>query len=271
MATTIYYFSATGNSLAVAKKLQQQLDDCRLIPIASLANARSIKPGGETVGFVFPLYYMGIPLLVKDFLEKISLDGVRYIFAVVTKGNPLAGGAIPQLAKIMKRWKYRLDAGFYITLPDNYIPMLNLPREAEQRKQFQACEVKIPQIVKYIKTNARLKERAFGSFLRPLIYNRWAANVRNSDRRFTVEDSCISCGVCEQVCPVNNIKMSQTEPEWLHHCEECLACLHHCPKQAIQCGKSTKKKPRYRHPEVLVAEIVKQKTAASPHPLSDQS
>lgn len=259
MSTIIYYFSATGNSLAVAKKLQQRLDQCELIPIASLTNIQSIKPHSEMVGFVFPLYYLGIPLLVKNFLKRIILDEVHYVFAVVTRGNPLAGGALPQLAKILKDRKYRLDAGFYITLPDTYIPLLNLPSEAEQQKQFQACEAKIPQIAARIKAKDTIREFAWLSFLRPVINNYWAAKVNQSDNRFMVEDACISCGVCEQVCPVNNIKMEQARPKWLHHCQECLACLHHCPKQAIQCGKATKKKPRYRHPEILVAEITAQK------------
>lgn len=259
MPTTIYYFSATGNSLAVAKKLQQRLDQCELVPIASLINIQNNKPHSEIVGFVFPLYYLGIPLLVKNFLEQIILDEVHYVFAVVTRGNPLAGGALPQLAKILKGRKYRFDAGFYITMPENYIPMFNVPNEAAQQKQFQACEKKIDQIAKEIEAKKSIKEAALGGLFHPLVHYPWAAKVQKSDYRFTVEDSCISCGVCEQVCPVNNIKMGRAKPEWLHHCQECLACLHLCPKQAIQCGKGTKGKPRYRHPEVLVAEIAMQK------------
>lgn len=259
MSSTIYYFSATGNSLAVAKKLRQQLEEGELVPIASLLSERSVKPNSDTVGFVFPLYYFGIPLLVKDFLNKLVLDNVQYIFAVVTKGNEFAGGAIPLLDKILKRKNHRLNSGFYITMPDNYIPMLDVPKEVEIQKQLKACETKISKIAKRIAERDSIKEGALLSFFRPLIHNRWAANVRNSDRRFWVEDTCISCGVCAEICPVNNIKMTKTKPEWLHHCEECLACIHHCPKQAIQCAKSTKRKPRYRHPEILVAEITAQK------------
>ncbi len=259
MSSIIYYFSATGNSLAVAKKLQEQLEECEIIPIASMLNQEKVTPNRDTVGFVFPLYYLGIPLIVKDFLEKLSLDGVGYIFAVVTRGNNLAGGAIPLLNKILKRKKHCLDAGFYITMPENYIPMLNVPNKIEIERQLKACEVKIPQIAKRIMAKNTFKETALWSFFRPVMYNRWAAGVKSSDRHFWVEDSCINCGVCAEVCPVNNIKMSITKPEWLHHCEECLACLHHCPKQAIQSGKGTKKKPRYRHPDILVSEITAQK------------
>lgn len=262
MSSTIYYFSATGNSLAVAKKLGQQLEDCELVPIASLLNENAIIPKNEIVGLVFPLYFLGIPMLVKSFIDKIVFDEIRYIFTVVTKGNELSGGAIPLLSKILKRKGHRLNAGFYITMPGNYLPLYNVPNEAEREKQFQACEAKVSQIAKAIIAENSIKETALLSILRPMVHNLWATNVKNSDRRFSVDASCISCGVCEQVCPVNNIKMGQSKPEWLHHCEECLACLHHCPKQAIQCGIKTKNKLRYRHPEILVAEITAEKVKA---------
>lgn len=260
MSSTIYYFSATGNSLAVAKKLQQRLEDCELVPIASLLNENTIIPKNEIIGLVFPLYFLGVPMLVKSFIDKVVFDEVRYIFTVVTKGGELAGGAIPLLNKVLKRKGHRLNAGFYITMPDNYLPMYNVPSEVKREKQFQTCDAKIGQIAKEIIAENSIKETALLSM--PMVHNLWATNVKNSDRRFSVDDSCISCGVCEQVCPVNNIKMGKTRPEWLHHCEECLACLHHCPKQAIQCGKGTRKRPRYRHPEILVSEITAQKVKA---------
>jgi len=41
--TTIYYFSGTGNSLHTAKFLQEKLNDCELLPIASLIKQDSIE------------------------------------------------------------------------------------------------------------------------------------------------------------------------------------------------------------------------------------
>ena len=44
MSTTLYYFSATGNSLTTARLLQEQLiaakfdADCRLVPVTSTKN-----------------------------------------------------------------------------------------------------------------------------------------------------------------------------------------------------------------------------------------
>jgi len=50
MKTIIYYFTGTGNSLAVAKKIAAVLGDCDLVPIASLQSATAdITPAADRV------------------------------------------------------------------------------------------------------------------------------------------------------------------------------------------------------------------------------
>lgn len=70
----IYYFSGTGNSLHVAKELQERIPETTLIPIVSLLNKESVNTDGETVGFVFPIHGMTIPIPVKTFLKKLTLQ-----------------------------------------------------------------------------------------------------------------------------------------------------------------------------------------------------
>ena len=65
-----------------------------------------------------------------------------------------------------------------------------------------------------------------------------------SDKDFYATDQCNGCKLCEQKCPVGNIKVNK-KPEWKHHCVLCLACIHRCPQTAIQYGKETQKKGRY--------------------------
>jgi NAD-dependent dihydropyrimidine dehydrogenase PreA subunit len=78
------------------------------------------------------------------------------------------------------------------------------------------------------------------------------------DEALWVDEKCDSCGICMRVCPVDNILMSQSEsptPVWQHKCVNCLACYHHCPKEAIQFGKEEPME-RYRHPEIELEEII---------------
>lgn len=70
---------------------------------------------------------------------------------------------------------------------------------------------------------------------------------------FTVEDSCIGCGLCTKKCPVAAINMHGSRPVWIQaKCTLCLGCMHHCPKFAIQYGKKTKKHGQYVNPNVNV-------------------
>src|SRR5665647_2173411 len=56
MKTIIYYFTGTGNSLAVAKKIAAVLGDCELVPIALLQSTTGeITPAADRVGIVNPM------------------------------------------------------------------------------------------------------------------------------------------------------------------------------------------------------------------------
>jgi MinD superfamily P-loop ATPase len=88
------------------------------------------------------------------------------------------------------------------------------------------------------------------------MYRRAAPKIPGLDKQFSIDPNCNGCGVCEQVCPVGNIKMSERRPLWQHHCEQCFACLHWCPMKSIQHGKHTAGRARYHHPEVRIKDMI---------------
>ena len=81
------------------------------------------------------------------------------------------------------------------------------------------------------------------------------ALIHLADKAFCADDSCSGCGICEQVCPVQNIKMIGGRPEWQNRCENCLACYNWCPKQSIM-GKIAQQGYFYKHPEIGLKDMI---------------
>ena len=75
------------------------------------------------------------------------------------------------------------------------------------------------------------------------------ANFAIGKNSFRVTDGCISCGLCERVCPTGTITLADGKPVWSDTCVQCVACIHRCPVRAIEYGKITLKKGRYHHPD----------------------
>ena len=258
MGTEIYYFSGTGNSYVIAKDLQKLLEDAELHSIPACMEHGRVPTEAQAVGLVFPLYFWGVPKVVSDFIEKLELKKDQTIFAVVTRGGKsYQGGALHQADKALKRKGARLNAGFYVQMPDNYIPLLKVPSLKEQQEQFRKAGEKVKRIAASITKGESVVEREVTAWVSPLLTKPFVNRVMKMDTGFRAETDCNSCGLCEKVCRFHNIQMVDGKPQWQHHCQFCLACINYCPKQAIEYKKGTRGKVRYHHPQVPVSDYMK--------------
>lgn len=110
MNYTIYYYSATGNSLHAAKSLGRQLHNCRLLSMPSFRGAEEVKIDTDGVGFVFPTHYFGLPPLVIEFIKKLNLDKMKYSFAAATCGSRYITSVLHQLDLLLRQKNKGLDA-----------------------------------------------------------------------------------------------------------------------------------------------------------------
>ena len=259
MKTTIYYFSGTGNSLKIANDLAGKLKDAELIPIAKIWQEESILASSEKIGFIFPLYFYGCPLIVLNFLKKIELLNTTYIFAVITSHGGSSGAALSQINKILRKNSKSLNAGFSIQMPGNYIPMYDIASEQTHKLDFKRAKDKIDFIADLISKNGKEIQKEILPVIGKLFNNFFCNKVNKTDKNFYADERCNSCKVCEAICPVNNINVIEGRPEWQHKCQRCLACIHFCPQEAIQYGKKTARRKRYHHPEITVNDIINQK------------
>jgi len=235
----IFYFTGTGNSLYVAKKLAEKLNESEVYSMAEYNLDKQIGGKNERIGFVFPSYYGNLPRIVRKFIDGLKIHSDTYIFGIVTMGG-MGTGSIKMLEKTLAEKKLILKYGCGIHMPSNYIINYNpmfLGRTAKSGKKIQRIADDIKSGKTLIKKNSIIADNLY-------------KNIEELDKKFFAESQCSGCGFCEKICPVKNIRLTENRPEWLHKCEHCMACIHRCPQKAIQYGEKTKKRRRYYNPDV---------------------
>lgn len=124
--------------------LAQKLGDTVIesIPIR-MKKAGVVIPDTNKVGFVFPVNYCGVPFILSEFIPRVSLSHVPYIFAVATAGG-IGRYALLQLDKMLKKNGSSLQAGWLVRMVDNYIPYGGAPDEKTQKIFFQMQRACLP-------------------------------------------------------------------------------------------------------------------------------
>jgi NAD-dependent dihydropyrimidine dehydrogenase PreA subunit len=248
----IFYFSATGNSKYVAKRLGEATGE-EIVSIAEcMRNGNfdfSIKEE-ENIGFVTPTYFWGLPTIVTEFIKNLNMEknGNHYCFHVLTYGA-LAGRAHQMMDHYLRAKGLMLDGKFIVRMVDTWTPMFDLTVENKNQEILDQADIQIGKVIKKVvfKESGDFNNRKVP--LAGLFYLAYQYGRKTS--KFTVEDSCIDCGLCEKQCPVGAIKIENNKPKWLKsQCTLCLGCLHRCPVFAIQYGKKTKKHGQYVNPKV---------------------
>lgn len=259
MSSTIYYFSATGNSLAIARQLAKGLEDCTVQSMAAEPPEEPVGGPGHSVGFVFPVFYIGLPRLVRRFVERLNLPEGTYCFAFITFGGNDVD-TLGMLEDLLNEKGVSLSYAAGAKMPGNYIVkypafapdvIQKLIKDAMRKADEAAAAIaggSLRPVVRKARLFSRIANRSF-------LYRGIAA----WDKKFVATDRCVGCGLCAGVCPVGNIKMENRRPVWQHHCERCLACIQWCPCGAIEYGPKTVGRQRYHNPDIQAEDIVRRK------------
>jgi len=253
---TIFYFTATGNSLAVAKQIGGSL-----VSIPQVIDSDNLHFKDSIIGLVFPIYWWDLPFMVRRFIEKATFDA-DYLFAIGTYGS-LPGAAMVSLQNRAKAKGYSFSYTNQIKMLDNYLPNYDMGKQMETLPKKRVPE-QVTEIIADIENRrtmtvgANIGKRAMTGLFRRIFKPEKNASM------YTVNEKCNHCGVCAQVCLAGNIKVSE-KVEFDEKCEGCLACLHLCPKVAIH-WKNEINDIRWRNPDVSLNEIIQanNKKAASP-------
>lgn len=251
----IYYFSGTGNSLYIAKKIQDSLDNkVTLISLDSLSSSTEILPKSKNIGFIFPVYFGDIPKFVKSIIKKFNLSNVEYIF-VIPNCYSVVGATFINFRKIVKSTGKNIDYENVLYMPDNAI-LFPVEKDIEKLKEMESTILPIIEDIK----NRRRKVKFSTKYFQVLQYYfmKIFSEYEFSPKKFQVNDNCISCGICTQICPTKNISLNNGKPIFSDNCTHCLSCFHWCPKEAISMKNFViKNRRKYHNPHVSLKDILK--------------
>ncbi len=243
----IIYFTGTGNSRYVAKALSQQLSDTlqdatKLIKLGEKPCFESEKP----FIFVAPVYAWRMPRVFEAWLKASKFSGNKYAYFVFTCGGDIGAAANytkPLCAELGLNYKGTQS----VVMPENYLVMFTPTPESEDAEFFANADKKISDLAEIIATEGDFTEAKISIFgkLESGFINWGFNNYQISAKKFYATDACVSCGKCLEVCMLNNIVLKDGRPVWGEDCTHCVACICHCPTQAIEYGKTTKGKRRY--------------------------
>jgi ferredoxin len=216
----------------------------------------------DAVGIAFPVYFLDMPPVVRQFVFNILFSGTPFIFGLATCGER-AGGALFRLAELLDEKGYRLSAGYALVMPENYIGPVDLMGDAGRRgEKYAEMQRRIPAIAEAIRARkVSVPEGNNSSFMKAggRITRHLANVVYNVPARLHATAACNRCGICARICPTRNITVSKDGVQWGEDCTWCYACIHWCPQVAVEIGGRTKGKGRYHHPDVSLGDMLEQR------------
>lgn len=252
----IFYLSGTGNSLYAAKKIAEQLEDCRLERIGDYLR-HPYEVTDKIMGIVCPVYCFALPSLVERFVRQLQAVPC-YCFGIVTMGAK-QGRALGQLGGLLAEKRLRLNYGRTLVMPDNFMVKIT----KNQQKVLEDAEPVLETIAKEIGECRSFTGEINESFLAKNIVepvSHWYLQSMLKVGSFVLDaDHCVGCGLCSKLCPVGNITMEDGKPVFGKECAMCFGCKHWCPQNAICIGSMKDQIGKdYTNPNIKIQELFHQ-------------
>ncbi len=253
----IFYFTATGNSLDISNRLSERTGDAAFSIVEELkGDCRYHIEEGERVGIVSPVHFYGLPMIVEEFIRKMSFDNRPYLYLVLSFGSE-PGQAMERAERLFAASGHVLSGKMSVAMPENYVLMFDVPGESEIKRMLESAYGKLDSFADAIIEGKQVDmsvaptfgQRILGAIARPMY------DHGRGTGRFYVDRICTGCGKCVKVCPVGAIELVDRIPTWTKKkCLRCTACINRCPFHALQFGRSTSKRGRYVNPNVRFDE-----------------
>lgn len=255
----ILFYTGTGNSEYIARKIARRTGDGVVSIGRIIKEERQAAHGEPQTGskppdlsspdhpyvISVPTYCWRMPRLVEEFFQRHELSPGRPVYFIFNCGDS-TGNAVGHARKLCEAKGWTLMGFAQVLMPENFVTMFPCPSADKAEQIIRAADPVIDELATCIAEGRPFPDyhpkMRVATLINPLFYKLFV-----HDRRFYANDSCTSCGRCLRLCPLDNIRLSETDgrPRWQGDCTQCMACICGCPEGAIHYGRKTIGKTRY--------------------------
>ncbi|MDU1538643.1 MAG: EFR1 family ferrodoxin [Paeniclostridium sordellii] len=245
----ILYFTGTGNSRYVARKIAEEIND-EVVSINQLIKQEStdeLISTNKPFIFVCPTYAWRLPKVVTEFIRKTKFAGNNKVYFIMTCGEDTAK-AINYIQKLCDDKGWELKGMAEIKMPENYIALFPVPDKETAKEIIEEADKLIYKIASDIRNENNFNIVApsglngtIKSGITNITFYKFIVHAKG----FYSTNQCIGCGKCVNLCPLNNISLENEKPNWKNKCTHCMACICGCPTKAIEYKNKTQNKERY--------------------------
>lgn len=247
----VFYFTGTGNSLYIAKQIEENP-----ISIPQIIHRKNQEYAADSIGIVAPVYGHEVPLMVKDFMQK-AVFHTDYFYMILTYGNR-HGGAAELAKKFCDECGIAVNYIRVIMMADNWLPGFDMNKQKRiDKKVEENLAVILDDLAAHkngiseVTDTDRIAHQQFLNRMSLMPPDAWQHLLR-------VTDDCSGCGICEKVCPSASVHMVNGKAVHIPgSCQTCLACAHACLQKAIQLTiPEVNSDARYCNEHISLQEII---------------
>lgn len=248
MRMIVLYFSGTGNSKFIARQFAKKMDaECH--SIEEKTDFKKLFDMADTVAVVYPVYGSCVPRIMREFVDLYMDEFKEKKLIIFCTQMVFSGDGARAFARLIPNCEEHILYAEHCKMPNN---ICNFPLFPMTKKELTGKPEKAVKRLDRVCNNIRkgvIKKRGwniFSTFLgktQNVAYPKIEEKARHS---FHADDTCIKCGLCVRICPMDNLEIVNGQVIQKDNCTICYRCVNACPKQAATVYLKAKPKRQYK-------------------------
>jgi len=240
MRVLICYFSGTGNTRKVAEAYAECFEKQHgaETTVVKIEDDVKINVGDyDLIGIGYPVHAFNAPSIVLSFCKNLTWSAkTKNAFIFNTSGEPLKLNNISSLKtkSILRQRNLNVINEYHYCMPYN---MIFRHGDHMAYRMWETAKKLIPLDVGDIVSGKphELSSVFLGGFIAWIMrVEHWGG--RFNGRLYKVDEKCVNCKMCVNVCPTHNIEIKDGKFKFGNKCIMCMRCAHLCKRDAIKTG-----------------------------------